>query len=198
MTARADRIQLPAPSARGQLSLEESMAGRRSVRQFDPRPLTTRELSQLLWAVQGITGEEGERTAPSAGGLLPLEIHVATAEGLFHYRPRRHLLERRSRDDPRKVMFRFGLLQEALREAPAVFVIAAVYERTVARYGRERSPRYIHMEAGHAAQNLLLQAVSLGLGAVVIGAFEDGELHEALALPADQRLLYLIPAGQER
>lgn len=198
MNARTDRIRLPPPSTRGRLTLEETLARRRSVREFDPRPLTMRELSQLLWAAQGVTGPEGDRTAPSAGGLQPLEAYLGTADGLFHYRPRRHLLERRSGEDPRQPMFESGLLQESLRKAPAVFVIAAVYQRTVARYGRERSPRYVHMEAGHAAQNLLLQAVSLDLGAVVIGAFEDQELHQALALPADHRPLYLIPVGAER
>lgn len=198
MTARADRIRLPPPSKRGQLSLEESLTRRRSVREFDHRPLTRPELSQLLWAAQGVTGEEGDRTAPSAGALFPLELYVAIAQGFFHYQPRRHLLERRSNDDLRELMFKEGLRQEPLREAPAVFLMTAVYERTITRYGRERTPRYVQMETGHAAQNLLLQAVSLNLGAVVIGAFEDQGLHDALALPADERPLYLIPVGEGR
>ncbi len=198
VTAREDRIRLPPPSKRGPISVEESLARRRSVREFDRRPLTMAELSQMLWAAQGVTSEDGDRTAPSAGGLLPLELYLATAEGFYHYRPRRHVLQRRSSEDLRRRIFRAGLFQRALQQAPAVFVIAAVYERTIVEYGRERSPRYVHMEVGHAAQNLLLQAVSLNLGAVVIGAFEDEELHEALALPADQRPLYLIPVGQER
>lgn len=197
MTARGDRVRLPLPSRRGRLSLEESLERRRSVREFGRRPLTLPEISQLLWAAQGVTGEDWERTAPSAGGLLSLEVYLAVAEGLFHYRPRQHLLRRRSEEDQRQLIFRAGLSQRALRDAPAVFVIAAVFERIEVEYGRERTPRYVHMEVGHAAQNLLLQAVSLNLGAVVIGAFEDEELHQALALPADQRPLYLIPVGQE-
>ena len=197
MTARKDSIRLPPPLKRGQISLEESLTLRRSVRKFDRRPLTLSEVSQLLWSAQGVTSEDGDRTAPSAGGLLPLELYLAIAEGFYQYRPQRHLLQQQSDEDLRNLIFQAALSQRALREAPAVFVIAAIYERTMVEYGRERSPRYIHMEIGHAAQNLLLQAVSLRLGAVVIGAFEDDELHEALELPADQRPLYLIPVGQE-
>ncbi len=198
MTARADRIRLPPPSTRGALSLEESLARRRSVREFTDRALTERELSLLLWAAQGITNEEGDRAAPSAGALFPLELYVALAQGFYHYQPGRHLLRRVSSRDLRARIFETALEQPALREAPAVFVMAAVYERTAARYGRRRSARYVHMEVGHAAQNLLLQAVALDLGAVVIGAFEDDELHQSLALPSDQRPLYLIPVGQAR
>ena len=91
-----------------------------------------------------------------------------------------------------------ALDQEAITQAPAVFVIAAVYERTSHKYGAARTPRYVHMEVGHAAQNLLLETVALGLGGVTIGAFEDDALRNALSLPADHRPLYLIPVGHPR
>lgn len=190
------RIELPPPSTRGPLSLEETLARRRSVRELGPRRLTLGEISQLLWAAQGVTSPEGDRTAPSAGGLLPLELYLAVADGFFRYEPRHHRLRRHRAADLRQSIFRAALSQEPLREAPAVFVIAGVEERTAPRYGPRRSPRYVHMESGHAAQNLLLQAVALGLGAVVIGAFEDDELGAALALPRGHRPLYLIPVGE--
>jgi SagB-type dehydrogenase family enzyme len=180
------------------MSLEEALSRRRSVRELAPIPLSAEALSQLLWAAQGITSEESDRTAPSAGGLFPLELHVATEEGLFRYRPLPHALEKISRRDSRREIFRAGLEQEALIDPAAVFVISGVVRRTQSKYGKRRSPRYVHLEAGHAAQNLLLQAVSLELGAVVIGAFEDDEIREALALPADHQPLYLIPVGTPR
>ena len=187
-------VALPEPRARGPLSLEQAMARRRSVREFTNEPLTLEEISQLLWAAQGITRGWGGRTAPSAGALYPLELYVATSDGLYHYIPDGHKAEIVSRDDLRQVIWRAGLRQEAIRQAPAVFVITAVYERTAVKYG-DRAERYVHLEAGHAAQNLLLQAVALDLGAVPIGAFYDDQLTEGLSLPSDQVPLYLIPVG---
>lgn len=197
-SSSASVLRLPTPEQKGKMSLEEALAHRRSVREFTPEALTERELSQLLWAAQGITHTEGLRTAPSAGALYPLELYVASSGGFYHYEARPHQLTRLSDRDPRAAMRRAALDQEAIIQAPTVFVIAAVYERTSHKYGAARTPRYVHMEAGHAAQNLLLEAVALGLGAVPIGAFEDDALQKALALPADHRPLYLIPAGHPR
>jgi SagB-type dehydrogenase family enzyme len=189
---------LPRPSLRGFLSLEETLAARRSVREFRDAPLTSAQIAQLLWAAQGITHGDGRRTAPSAGALYPLELYLARAGRLDHYDPARHRLVRRSDRDPRQDLFRASHSQEQVRDAPAVFVIAAVYARTESKYGKARAPRYVHMEAGHAAQNLLLQAVALGLAGVPVGAFEDDLVQRALALPGDQKPLYLIPVGRPR
>jgi SagB-type dehydrogenase family enzyme len=188
--------ELPAPREKGPLSLEEALRRRRSVRSFEPAPLTREQIGQLLWAAQGMTGDRGQRTAPSAGALYPLELYVATAEGFFHYRPHGHRLEKVGGEDLRAKAYEAGLRQSAIRSAPVIFVVAAVYERTAKKYGAKRSPRYVHLEAGHAAENLLLQAVALGLGAVPIGAFHDDRLQELLGLPADHRPLYLIPVGR--
>jgi SagB-type dehydrogenase family enzyme len=177
------------------VSLEEALANRRSVRAYSDQALTSAEIGQLLWAAQGVTNEQGYRTAPSAGALYPLEIYVLTREGVFHYEPARHSLSVIIQSDARAAVHRAALEQEPVRGAPAVFVVAAVYARTVQKYGEERSPRYVHMEAGHAAQNLLLEAAALGLGAVPIGAFHDQEVQEALGLPPDYQPLYLIPVG---
>ena len=190
--------QLPAPERKGHMSLEEALAARRSVREFGPQSLTDRELSQLLWAVQGITGHDGLRTAPSAGALYPLEVWVAMASGLYHYDPHAHRLAQQLERDLRPDMCRAALMQDSILQAPAVFVIAAVYERTAQKYGEQRTPRYVYMEVGHAAQNLLLEAVALGLGGVPIGAFNDRELERVLSLPTDQKPLYLIPVGHPR
>ena len=191
-------IALPAPALAGGTSLEEALVRRRSVREFEDIPLTPSELGQLLWAAQGITHDRGFRTAPSAGALYPLELYVVTAEGVFHYEPQAHRLRTVSHGDARPALCEAALSQVPVRQAPAVFVVTAVRERTAVKYGAERSPRYVHLEAGHAAQNLLLQAVVLGLGAVPIGAFYDEAVQAALGVPPDQEPLYLIPVGQAR
>jgi SagB-type dehydrogenase family enzyme len=186
---------LPPPILSGETSLEEALVRRRSAREYDTQPLTSRELGQLLWAAQGITHERGLRTAPSAGALYPLEVYVATTDGVFHYQPQGHQLLVTSPQDAREKLYHAALNQDPVRQAPAVFIVTAIYERTAEKYGAERSPRYVHLEAGHAAQNLLLGAVALGLGAVPIGAFHDEEIQRALGLPADHQPLYLIPVG---
>jgi SagB-type dehydrogenase family enzyme len=188
-------VKLPVPEQKGKMSVEEAVARRRSVREFTRESLTERELSQLLWAAQGITHPGGLRAAPSAGALYPLEIYVATAGGFYHYEPRPHRLIPLSDRDLRAALCGAALGQEAITQAPAVFVMAAVYERTSRKYGAARAPRYVHLEAGHAAENLLLEAVALGLGGVTIGAFEDAGVQNTLALPPDCRPLYLVPVG---
>jgi SagB-type dehydrogenase family enzyme len=187
---------LPEARKEGGMALVEALAKRRSVREYRAdRPLTRAELGQLLWAAQGTTTDRGRRTCPSAGALYPLEVYVLTAEGLFHYRPDGHRLEQKGKDDVRGATWAAALRQEAVRRAPAVFVIAAVHTRTANKYGPVLGPRYVHMEAGHAAQNLLLQAVALGLGGVSIGAFHDERLRKELGLPEDHEPLYVIPVG---
>lgn len=191
-------IQLPEPARSGVVSLEEALSQRRSVREFLPDALTDRQLSQLFWAVQGITAPDGYRTAPSAGALYPLEVYVAMPAGFYHYVPTKHCLTLVSANDLRLVLCHAALDQEAIREAGAVFVIAAVYARTAQKYGATRGERYVHLEAGHAAQNLLLEAGALGLGAVPMGAFHDAEVQKVLSLPRNHAPLYLIPVGRPR
>lgn len=188
---------MPAPRLEGKMSLEETLARRRSIREFTTEELSLEEISQLLWAAQGITAAWGGRTAPSAGALYPLEVYVATADGLYHYSPQGHRLTVESREDLRVRLWEVSLRQSAVREAPAVFVIAAVYGRTAEKYGT-RAERYVKLEAGHAAQNLLLQAVDLDLGAVPIGAFYDEQVQKVLSLPPDHEPIYLIPVGHPR
>jgi SagB-type dehydrogenase family enzyme len=177
------------------MSLEEALFRRRSVREFSGQSLDEGQIGQLLWAAQGISSAEGFRTAPSAGALYALEIYVATAAGVDHYLPKGHEIERLSTDDARPALFWAAFEQEPVRSASAVFVIAVIYGRLAGKYGKARATRYAQLEAGHAAQNLMLQAVALGLGSVPIGAFDDEQVRSALALPADRLPVYLIPVG---
>jgi SagB-type dehydrogenase family enzyme len=188
-------VKLPPPRQRSEISLEEVLAKRRSVRSFSSTKLNWEEIGQLLWAAQGITEKsQGLRTAPSAGALYPLEMYVVMEADVYHYQPRDHQLQRILESNVRNELAGAVLGQESVKDAPAVFVIAGVFERTAWKYG-ERSQRYVHLEAGHAAQNLLLQATALGLGAVPVGAFRDEQVEKLLKLPKDQKALYLIPVG---
>jgi SagB-type dehydrogenase family enzyme len=192
-----DGMALPPPRGKSHVSLEEALVHRRSVRDYTEKSLTWEEIGQLLWALQGITSDWGGRTAPSAGALYPLEVYVVSAEGVHHYLPQGHRMEVVSSSDVRQALWAPALLQNWVREAPAVFIIAAVYERTERKYGF-RSERYVNLEAGHACQNLLLQAVALDLGAVPVGAFYDDQVQAALGLAADHKPLYLVPVGHPR
>lgn len=192
--------QLPPPATRGGMTLAQALLQRRSVRAYRADELSLAQVGQLLWAAQGITSEDGLRTAPSAGALYPLEIHLVagTVEGLsagvYHYAPAPHRLERVQAADVRAALASAAMNQSWVRDAAAVLACSAVYERTIGKYG-QRAPRYVHMEAGHAAQNVLLQATALGLHSVIVGAFDDHAVQDSLGLPADCAPLCLIPVG---
>ena len=166
-------IDLPAPELKGTVSLEESLARRESVRQYEADPLTIEEISQLLWSAQGITHDDIKRTSPSAGRRYPMEVYFATKEHFYHYLPEDHQMALIANKD--MIAAIDGMAQGFLQEAPAMMVITGVYARTEERYG-ERAERYVILEAGHVCQNILLQAVTLGLGAVAVGAFKDEEV----------------------
>jgi SagB-type dehydrogenase family enzyme len=194
-------VELPAPRLEGGLSLEGAIAARRSVREYSDAPLSREEVSQLLWAAQGVTAADGARAAPSAGALYPLEVYlvagnVASLEaGVYHYRPGDHTIVRLSAGDQRARLAGAAGGQESVRDGSVIVVFAAVIERTKRKYG-ERATRYVHIEVGHAAQNVCLEATALGLGAVPVGAFDDAAVHKALGLPAGEVVLYLIPVGK--
>jgi SagB-type dehydrogenase family enzyme len=199
-----DEVSLPEPRLRGPLSVEEALARRRSVREYAETPLSFDQLSQLLWAAQGTTERtHGLRTVPSAGALYPLEVYVAAERidglrsGVYRYVPGRHSLRLVLEGSVCEQLCRQALSQEALREAPAALALSAVFARTTGKYG-ERGRRYVYMEVAHAAQNVSLQAIALGLGTVVIGAFDDESVKSTLGMREDEEPLYLVPVGWPR
>jgi SagB-type dehydrogenase family enzyme len=196
-TVGLSETPLGAPRTAGSMSLEEVLQKRRSVRDFAPRDLTLDQVSRLAWAAQGVTSEKGLRTAPSAGALYPLELYLVNADGVFHYRPSGHRLERVASGDRRKALSAAALDQGAVRAAAADFVLTGVVARTEEKYGA-RAVRYVLLEGGHAAQNVLLEATALGLGAVPIGAIDDDAVRRALELPAEEAPLYVLAVGYPR
>ena len=194
---------LPRPRLSGPWSVEGALAKRRSAREYTGEALTRAELAQLLWAAQGITDAEGLRTAPSAGALYPLEVYVAVGvvedlpSGIYRYEPGRHALAFVAEGDRRVELAAGALGQECVQEGAAVIALAAVYRRTTGKYG-ERGIRYVHMEVGHAAQNVYLQAVALGLGMVVVGAFDDRDVKRIMNMGAKEEPVCLMPVGRAR
>jgi len=196
-------IYLPSPSQKDSMSLEEAMARRRSVRRFTSKPISQSQLSQILWAAQGISDTSGKyRTAPSAGATYPLELLVVCgrnaiegiADGIYHYHIASHSLALHHKGDVRLKLARAALDQEFIYEAPVDIVICAIYERTTLGYG-SRGERYVHIEVGHAGQNIYLQAEALGLATVAIGAFNDESVRKVLLLDKQYKPLYIMPVG---
>lgn len=202
-TANELEIALPTPQYDSDVSVEEALLKRRSVREYTGESLTIQEVSQLLWAAQGITDPRGFRTAPSAGALYPLEVYVVVgnvenlSEGVYKYKPYEHKLVKVIDGDKREVLAAAALGQAWVKDCAINIVIAAVYERTTAKYG-DRGIRYVHMEVGHAAQNICLQATALGLGTVTVGAFYDDQVKSVLDLPENEQPLYILPVGRTR
>lgn len=196
-----ETVRLPPPRLDGPASVEKTLHARRSVRAYANEPLSLAQISQLLWAAQGITDSRGLRTAPSAGARYPLEIYVVSGNveglsaGIYQYFPREHVLKRISSGDKRSELSNAAMRQDWVRKAPVSFVFAAVYDRVVSRYG-DRGVRYTDIEAGHASQNLALEAVSLGLGSVVVGAFDDGDVKKIVGFADEEEPVLMMPVGK--
>jgi SagB-type dehydrogenase family enzyme len=194
-------IDLPSPAEKSDLSIEEALFKRRSIRKFKDETLIVAEMSQLLWSAQGITDNRGFRTAPSAGALYPLEIYVVSDKieglpaGVYKYMPSRHELQMISEGNKLAELADAALMQTWVENSSAVIIIAAVYERTTVKYGK-RGIRYVHMEVGCASQNIYLQAVSLNLGTTFIGAFDDEQVKNTLDMPDNENPLAIMPVGK--
>jgi SagB-type dehydrogenase family enzyme len=207
-------VQLPAPQCDGRCSVEKALATRRSVRAFKDESLSVATLSQLVWAAQGMTQkldapaewswgiwQGGKRTAPSAGALYPLELYVVAGKvenlkpGVYRYKPQTHQLLNVGAGDKRSALATAALGQKWMEGAPCMFVVAAVYRRTGVKYG-ERAPRYVHIEVGHAVENICLQAVALDLGTTMVGAFKDDTVKKVLAMSDEEQPLAIVPVGK--
>jgi len=190
-------VTLPEPNLDGSMSLEQSIASRRSWRDFRSEPLTLEQIGQLAWAAQGQDAKSKYRTVPSAGATYPLELFVVNEQGLFRYLLGKHALEKLAGQDLRSALATAAWGQEFIEAAPLTMVFAAEFDRTTRRYGK-RGIRYVYMEAGHAAQNVHLQAEALGLGSVAVGAFDDASVSKVLSLPINFEPVYMVVVGYRR
>ncbi len=194
-------VTLPKPAKDGTLSVEAAMDKRKSLRSYAAGALSIAEVSQLLWAAQGINRPNGMRTAPSAGALYPLEVYLIAGNvddlspGVYLYHPHNHALELINGADLRADLARAALRQSCIAKGAIDLVLAGVYEQTAMKYG-SRAHQYVHMEIGHAAQNIYLQAAALDLGTVVVGAFDDEEVQHVLKMKKNETPLCIMPVGR--
>ena len=203
-----DMITLPKPKLESKISVEEALSGRRSKRSYQSEPLSLSEVSQLLWAAYGVTKPSasglrgGLKTAPSAGATYPLEVYLVAGEvdglekGIYRYLPEHHALQKVFTGDKRAELCAAAHSQSMVRNAPALIVYTAIYERTTGRYGSRGKERYVCMDLGHSAQNVYLQAYSLGIGTCAVGAFDDSALKKALPVAKNEIPLYIMPLGK--
>jgi len=199
-------ISLPRPSSDGKVSVEKAIKQRRTIRDFQERTLSLNHLAQLLWSAQRITDlTKGRRVAPSGGALYPLDIYILIGgngvekmeAGVYHYLPKEHSISPILRGDRRKEIASASLSQMWMAKAPVIIIITAEYRRITGKYG-ERGVRYALIEVGHIGQNLFLQAEALGLGAGVVGAFNDSEVSKVAGLPAEHEPLLIMPVGYKK
>jgi SagB-type dehydrogenase family enzyme len=196
-------LPLPKPIIRSGPSLEQALAQRRSHRTFADRPVPLADLAQLLWAGQGLSGVYDGRTAPSAGGMHLMQLHIVAAHisglepGVYRYQAGSHEVEVLATGDLRDEVRDATSDQECLGEGAADIIIGVAPAAAIQRYG-ERGIRYLHMEAGHVAQNICLQATALGLAATTVAAFDDEAMACAARLRSGEQALYAIPVGHAR
>ena len=198
-------VKLPPPRERGDMSLEETIHRRRSVRDYKGEALSLSQLSQVLWSAQGLTDARRLRAIPSAGATYPLEVFILIGSdgveglepGIYNYDVVKHSLNLHKEGDQRRELAIAAREQEFIAQAPVDIVICAIFERTSWYYGR-RSERYVHMEVGHAGENVSLQAVALGLATVMVGAFDDEQVSAVMDLAKEVKPLYIIPLGKPR
>lgn len=210
-----DFIKLPDPVHDGKLSLEKALSERRSIREYSEGSLSLAEISQLLWAAQGITQKTEKtssiqrdeywrsrlRTAPSAGALYPIELYIAVgkveglSQGLYKYSPQQHAIIKITEGDKRNDISNAALKQSSIRNAAANIILFGNYNKTASKYGK-RAKRYVQIEVGAVSQNIYLQASTLGLGTVFIGAFADDSLKSTLNAPEDEYPLGIMPIGR--
>lgn len=198
-------IKLPDPELKSNMSVEESIQNRRSVRVFTNKSLSLKDVSQLLWAAQGITNKQFNlRSAPSSGQTYPLEVYLVVgkngveglSEGVYRYDPPNHQLQKILNGDKRSDLAKAANGQAWVKNVPVDIVITGNYQRTMNKYGNNNlSIQFVHLEAGHAGENICLEATARGLGTVSVGSFNDISVKTLLNIPVEENTLYIFPVG---
>ena len=204
-------IDLPAPVLKGEISVEEAMQNRRSIRNYQEVPLTLQEIAQILWAGYGLSRKienspaflrGGLRTAPSAGALYPLDLYVAAwnvtdlPAGIYYYKSETHQLVRIKEGNTRQELSDAAFNQPHFKTAAAAIVYSAIFERNTRKYGERGRERYVCMDLGHSGQNIYLQAYALKIGTCAIGAFTDLAVKMVVGMTKPEEPLYIMPLGK--
>ncbi len=194
-----ETVRLPSPKQKGGAGLWSVITARRSQAPEVGSNITISEVAQLLWAAQGITGQRPGgsnlpyRTVPSPSGAYPLEVYLVirgvsdTFAGVYHYVVREHQLEQVRIGDVTKDLVGALLGDSGVETSAVAMIFTGVVERTVTAHS-ERGYRHLYLEAGYAAQNVLLAGTALGLSARAISTFFDDELSFLLGLQGNREL----------
>ncbi|MGB9977923.1 SagB/ThcOx family dehydrogenase [Methanobacterium sp.] len=198
-------VNLPSPILQGNMSVEQAIQNRRSVRHYTNESITLQDVSQILWAAQGITDKaQNLRSVPSGGQVYPLEVYIIVgkdgvtglSEGIYHYNPYNNSLEKTSESDARSDLSQAANGQAWVKQAPVDIVITGDYNKMVAKYKDETlCTRFVNLEAGHAGENIYLEAEARGLVTVALGSFKDDQVHSVLGLPDNENTIYIYPVG---
>lgn len=192
-----ETVTLPEPRLESAVSLEETLFNRRSIRQYTDSPLTTNDVSQLLWAAQGITDDEGRRTAPSAMAIYPLHLFLVAGDvkslvpGSYLYSPAGHELVQIEPGDMREAL---GMSINNIEKSPVYIIVAADMKKMTDKAG-DGTERFVYLEAGHAAQNICLQATALGLSTVTVAGFHAEQVKNVTGMPENLEIIYVMPVG---
>lgn len=200
---RAQVVKLPAPDPGG-MTVEKAIAIRRSIRAFTEQPVTLQQVAQLLLSANGITHKFQARTmraAPSAGALYPIDLYVLAHHvtgldsGLYHFRPKDSSLESVKAGDHSAAIHEASLGQESVGPSPVTLVLTARFDRSTRKYA-DRGYRYAYIDAGAICENVYLQATSLGLGTVAVGAFYDDAMNKLIGIDGkSEATLLIMPVG---
>jgi SagB-type dehydrogenase family enzyme len=202
------KLDLPPPTCSTTETVEQAISARRSCREYSDKPISLEKLSQLLWSAQGITGDDGQKAAPSAGRQYPLQVYVVVGAvsglsvGLYRYNGRDHSLLTVSEDDLREVLRDAALEDQPwVGRATSIIVITADFGTTQHHFREqppkgERGDRYVYIETGAVAENVHMQAIGLGIGVVLVAGFDDSKVRNALDLPQELEPTALLCIGE--
>ncbi len=191
-------IKLSEPHTDGGIPLDKALKERRSIRSFSEDGLNLDMVSQLLWAAQGVTDDNGHRTAPSAMARYPLEVYLLAENvtgmptGVYRYIPADHSLAIIKQDEVSDYYNASAGFNDWVKTAPAIFIVTGALNSN----GQDSS-RWVYVEAGAAAENLLLEVVSLDLAATYTAGFNATKIEELLGLPEEEVSIGVIPVGRK-
>ena len=200
--------KLPSPQLTGNMSVEQAIEDRRSVREYNDEPINISDVSQLLWAGQGITDPQyGLRAAPSAGQVYPLELYVIVGTGgvtglpagEYLYVPENNTLEKLINGDLRAQLATIADGQPWVQQGQVDIVITGNYQKMIDKYPDvPLSTRFVNLEAGHVGETIYLQAEPLGLATVSIGSFNENQMISLMHLQVNEEPIYIFPIGHPK
>lgn len=200
----ADSIALPQPDLRSGNSIEAVLKNRKTRLDFTDGTLSLKQISQLLWAAQGINVDWGDRTAPSAKSTYPLTVFLIANKvdgldaGEYQYIPGDrtpvHQLKPIKKVEMGETLFDL-LNQSSFNRIPAVIVITGNMSKMAEAYGGIPHDKEVYLEAGYAAQNIALEAESLKLGTNVNTNFDELKIKELITVSSSDTIISLMPIG---